>query len=407
LETVLRVSEYISQLKLVSHVKKANLSAIMQILLSEGLNSRATIARATKLSPPTISRLIKELVGYGIVTIEGPSQNGDPGAPPSMLKLNAELGHVIGIDVGETVTQFAVSDLRGAIEGRLDLPTKGRVGGDVTLGQIVQGCEQLLVESAIPKDSFWSVCIGIPGIIDELGQVNAPDIAGWWKFPLRERLKGSIISELVLEKSINLAVVGECEDGCARGYKNVAFISIRAGIGAGLIIGGRLFRGANGAAGEIGFMLTDIDAVPPDNRGHGALEMQVGFDPLLRMLGPRAQDLDNVEGVINLETLFAKAAQGDEDFLNVVDFASRYYAQAIANLVTVLNPDLVVIGGDVCPAGDRVLDAIREKVVSFFPYPPQIKLTSLGAQAALHGALRVALRAAHARLGITPILSGQ
>jgi glucokinase len=400
LEEESSVREYAARLRTFSRTKKANLSSIMHVLLTHGPNSRAAIARSTKLSPPTVSRLVNELAAHGIVTEAGPAQKGDLGAPPSILSFNAELGFVIGIDVGETTTQLALADLSGAVRHRLKLPTRGQAGGDVTVDQLARGCRQILEMSGVSETAIWSVCIGIPGIADKEGHVNAPDIVGWWRFPLRPKVEQFLPSEIILENTTNLAVVGEQKDGCAKGRRNVAFVSIRAGIGAGVMIGGHLFRGANGAAGEIGFMVPSIETPPLDKRGHGALEMQAGIEPLLRMLGAKAHALELAEEGFNLERLFAEAANGDPDCLQVVKLASQYYAQAIINLVSVLNPELLVIGGDVCPAGDLVLGVIREKVEAFFPYPPQIRLSSLGSQAALHGALLVALRAAHARLGI-------
>jgi glucokinase len=394
------VKEYVARLRTFSRVKRANLSSVMHVLLTQGPNSRAAIARSTRLSPPTVSRLVNELAGHGIITEAGPSQKGDLGAPASILSFNAGLGFVIGIDVGETTTQLALADLSGSVRHRLNLPTRGQVGGDATVEQLARGCRQILEKSKVSKTAIWSACIGIPGIADKEGHVNAPDIVGWWRFPLKQKVEQYLPSEIILENTTNLAVVGEQKDGCAKGHRNVAFVSIRAGIGAGLMIGGHLFRGANGAAGEIGFMVPGIETPPLDKRGHGALEMQAGIEPLLKMLGAKAHALEIVEEGFNLERLFAEAANGDPDCLQVVNVASQYYAQAIVNLVSVLNPELLVIGGDVCPAGDIVLGVIREKVESFFPYPPQVRLSSLGGQAALHGALWVALRAAHAKLGI-------
>ncbi len=392
-----------------STVKHKNRGIVLKSLISAGQQSRAELARGTKLSAPTISRIIAELVSAGIVLEEGIVQTGDIGAPASIVSFNVYAGYVVGINIGESIIQIALSDLGGNVIDMETTPTKARVGGDRTVEQMVNGCRKLMKRNGVTNDMIWNICVGVPGTVtvdaDDSIIVKSPDIKDWTHYPLKEELIKRIgVKSVYIENAQNLAVVCEHTIGCAENYTDVVFIHVKAGIGAGVLINGNLYRGVGGKAGEIGFTMPSVDCAKPDmdpNKArHGALEMQIGIRAILQKMEVSLDDIDNSEDLPDLEQLYQMAADGDEKLYKIIRSTWDLLGMTAVNICAVLNPQLIVLGGDILPLGEEVRDTITQYVQTYYIEPPAVKLSTQGNKTCMYGAVQMACNRAYQKLGV-------
>lgn len=389
-------------------VKQKNRGIILKTLLTTGQQTRADLARKTKLSAPTISRLVAEMVTAGIVTETGIKQTGDVGAPGNMLAFNVNAGYVVGIDIGESVIQVALADLGSNVIDIENTSTKSRIGGECTITQLVNATKRLLNRNGVSEEILRCICVGVPGTVDiyehgVLG-VNAPDINGWMHYPLKDILVERIgINDVLVDNAQNLAVVSEHTSGCAAAYTEVVFIQIKGGIGAGILINGELYRGFSGKAGEIAFSMPNLNCTPPDstygNARHGAIEKEIGIMALLQKVGETLTNT-STEDLPGLEELYQRAADGDERLLTVIRESWDLLGMLVVNICSVLNPQIIVLGGDIQPLGDVLRDTILHYVQSYCLQPCEVKLSTQGAKACMIGAVQVACKHVHRKLGI-------
>ncbi len=393
-----------SQLKGNTPVKALNRSEILKVLLLQGPNSRAEIARITGLSAPTVTRITNALLAENLIREDGLAQTKDRGSPPNILSFNGAIGYVVGIDVGESMIQLTLADVSGYILDTAEAPTKAKSGGARTLKQITSGYFELLERNLVAREKILNVCVGVAGMVipgPDGCIVNAPDIANWWRYPLESRLLEQLGAKSVhIENARNLAVVCERKIGCAKAYKDIVFLNVKAGIGVGLILNGHLYRGSNGAAGEVGFMMPEKNSPPRDKEGHGALEMHIGIQAILRRLGTLPDDFDSSEEIPYLERIYQLAADGNEKYLEVIRDSCGYLGQMIVNLTSVIDPQIVVLGGDIMPLGEMVREIVQDYVQSYCIKPPLIELSTQGNKTCVYGAVQVACDDIYAKLGI-------
>lgn len=386
-------------------VKIKNRGIILGKLITAKQLSRAEIARRTNLSAPTVSRIITELLETGIISEIGAVQTGDMGAPASMLSFNAKAGYVIGVNIGESVIQAAIADLSGEVISSLEAPTKAKLGGDVTTRQVAKLCQQLLNVQGLHVEQLFHICVGIPGtvVVDEndVLTVNAPDINGWHHYPLKDRLTEQLgTSDVYIENAQNLAVVCEHTIGCATDCTDVVFVHVKAGIGAGLLVNGELYRGSGGVAGEIGFIMPSLNYAPIADSAsaarHGCLEMAVGIGSIIDKLELKSDP----ENIPDLEKLYILAADGDQAIYDVLRATWEYIGLTVVNICAILNPQMVVLGGDILPLGQRVKEAVEHYVECFCLQPPEIRLSTKGNKTCLYGAVQMACSRVLHKLGI-------
>ena len=386
-------------------VKVKNRGIILSKLISAERISRAEIARRTKLSAPTVSRIIAELVSIGIIREEGTVQTGDTGAPASMLSFNTEAGYVIGVNIGESVIQSAVADLGGNVISFLEAPTKAKLGGDVTAEQVAQLCRQLLKKHDLSVEQLFHVCVGVPGTVipssDGSVTVNAPDINNWRHYPLKDKLVELLgTNDVYIENAQNLAVVCEHTIGCAADYSDVVFVHVKGGIGAGVMINGELFRGHGGVAGEIGFTLPSLNYAPIKNNvnaaRHGALEVQIGIGSIIHKLDLHSDP----ENIPDLEKLYLLAAEGNQDIYDILRETWDYIGLTVVNICAILNPQLVVLGGDILPLGGEIKETVDRYVRDYCLQAPEVKLSTRGNKTCLYGAVQMACSRFLHKLGV-------
>ena len=364
--------------------------------------SRRTIAVETGLSTPSITRLVNELMDAKVLSVHESStvDGAGPGRPASVVKLNPNYCCAIGVDVGEHVIQAALGDMSGKVQLTSRMPTDADKDADATFQNLINGIKDIveLYKSGIDglAPPLRAITVGVPGTVDPITSlvVNAPKIKGWVDFDLKGRIAKEIPDvEIRIVNDINAAAIGESAHGVAMGYNNFVFASVRRGIGAGIFIAGQLYKGSSGFAGEMGKMVFDTDFDFSASEGNGHLETICGEDPLMEQAATRGVAMETTGSARpRLRSLAAAAANGDAEAANILKTFLTSYGLAVANVSSLLDPSIVVVGGEIEPVMDMAIEQLTKTVTRLVPLPPKIVGSSLGDRAILLGTLYQAHR---------------
>jgi predicted NBD/HSP70 family sugar kinase len=250
--------------------------AVFECLLHNGAVSRADLAKATPLSKQTVSEVIDGFERQGWVRPIGRT-SGNIGRTAVLYELYHASAFAIGIDLGGSKVSASIADLSGNIVGEITEATHS-AGGVAVLNQIARIVDKIEETGSAPRERVKTVALGTPGVVNPItgGIELAPNISSLQTLNVARLLEADLGIAVQIENDVNLAVLGEIWQGCAREAKNVAFIALGSGIGMGLVVDGELVRGQNGAAGEIGFLPIGEDPHFPEAKESGTLEVAVG-----------------------------------------------------------------------------------------------------------------------------------
>jgi predicted NBD/HSP70 family sugar kinase len=341
-------------------LRERNRGRVLDAMRELGVASRAAIARHTGLSRSTVSSLVNELQEAGwVVDREGggdPGEKARGGRPPMLIALDRSAGVAVGIDFGKRHLAVAAADLSHTIlaESRREMPEgydshNGLDGATVLVHEVLNS-------AAVDRDSVIGVGLGLPGPINlATGTVGSSAILpGWIGVQVADQMSKRLGLPVLVDNDANLGALSELHWGAGRGVSSLAYLKVSTGIGAGLVIDGRLFRGVGGTAGEIGH--TMIDETGPICRcgSRGCLETLAAAPAIVELLRPSLGDDLTVEQVLE------RAADGDPGCRRAIGDAGRYIGSALADLCNLVNPQRIVVGGSIGTSGDVLLDPMRE-----------------------------------------------
>ncbi|HEX8856137.1 MAG TPA: ROK family transcriptional regulator [Thermoleophilaceae bacterium] len=373
-------------------LRERNRMRVIDALRTKGAVSRADIARETGLSRSTVSSLIADLQSAGLVVERdgngGPTSGPRGGRPGVLVALDSSAGAVLGLDFGHKHLRVALADLSYSVITERFTDLEVDTAAPEALDTATALASELIDESGM-TGRVLAAGMGLPGPIDtDSGLVHSQSILPSWVglSPAAEMEKRLNLT-VHLDNDANVGALGESTFGASRGAEVMAYLRLSAGIGAGLVIKGRPFRGANGTAGEIGHVMIDPSGPICRCGNRGCLET-VAAGPALCELVRRSH------GQLTVAQLLALAQRGDAACQRVIADAGRAVGRAVADLCNYLNPNLVVVGGELSGAGDLVLEPIREAVRRFaIPAAAddvEIVAGTLGDRAELLGALALA-----------------
>jgi predicted NBD/HSP70 family sugar kinase len=315
--------------------------------------------------------------------------------------MTRETDYCFGADLGGTKLAAALADARGRIVAQLTEPTDGR-GGEYVAEQIATCADKLAQSVGIETTRTRHVMVGVPGAVDpRTGRVSQiPNIAGLEDVDVLGYLRGRFGPDVAIENDVNLAMLGEQSLGCASGCQNAAFLALGTGAGLGLLINGKLFRGARGAAGEIADLPIARDPTSRISFSTGAFELEVGsvaiVDRYRRQGGTAAATVRDI---------FTRLEEGDEVAASVLDATARWVALAVVTLQSLLDLELIVFGGSI-GVRPELYERVRKALPSLYSRPITIAPSQLGDRAGLIGAVCAAAHAlsqnsepAHLELG--------
>jgi glucokinase-like ROK family protein len=343
-----------------SALRDRNRAEVVAVLRDAGTASRADLARLTGLSRTTVSSLVAELEAAGLITpAEGDAPaGGGRGRPGVLLAFQPAAGAALGIDFGHTHLRVAVADLSSRVlaERHVSLDVDRAAGA--ALEAAAELAEEVLTEGGVDRTQVVGVGVGLPGPLDRrTGTVGSTVILpGWAGLRPAEELEHRLGLPILVDNDANLGALAEHAVGAGRGASDLVYLKLSSGIGAGLVLGGRLHRGTSGIAGELGHVLSTTDGLVCRCGNRGCLETVAAAPALIELLRISHGSALTVADLLRL------AADGDVGVRRVFGDAGRSIGRALADLVNAVNPELVVVGGDLSAVGEPLLDGIRASV---------------------------------------------
>ena len=340
-------------------LRERNRLRVMQVLRTSGRVSQAEIARATGLSRTTVSSLVAELRESGVLREAEAAVPGKRGGRPGVqLVLDDPPQVVVGVDFGHSHAQVAVAGLDHVVlaERRVDMDIdRGAAAALDTAAGLVA---EVLAEAGLDRKHVVGAGIGIPGPIDrQRGTVGSTTILpDWVGLRLAEEMERRLGVPVEIDNDANLGALAELVWGVGRGCSDFAYIKAATGIGAGLVVDGRLLRGATGTAGEIGHVTLDERGAVCYCGSRGCLETVASGPSIVRLLGQRGGK------TLTLTQVIAYAVEGDWPCRRALADAGREIGIAVAGLCNLVNPQRVIVGGIMSRAGDILLEPMRESI---------------------------------------------
>ncbi|WP_212648211.1 ROK family protein [Deinococcus hopiensis] len=365
----------------------------------------------TRFSKSKVGSIVGDLIDEELIE-EGSVQDSSGGRRPTGLQLHRNLGYAIGIDLGVTSVTVTVSDVNFQVVASSTTETDVRVGPGPVLAIISRSIDQLLKEQTIRRSQILGIGMGVPGPVEfHTGLlINPPLMPNWEGFNLREYFAESHSAPVFVDNDVNVMALGELHhrrsNGDSDGNENMIVVNLGTGIGAGIIVRGEVYRGADGAAGDIGHVSID----PQGPRCHcgntGCIEALAGAPNIVREAVAAAeqgistilQDLVSTKGQLTLSDVSLAARQGDPAANHVIQTAGSRVGQVLASLVNFFNPSHLLLDGPVAYMGPLMLASIRQSVYArSLPLSTRklhIDYTQLGTRSGARGSTALAIHQA-------------
>ncbi|MGE7389462.1 ROK family transcriptional regulator [Streptomyces sp. NPDC004126] len=386
-----------------SLLRAMNDRAALELLLTHGPLSRTRIGHLTGLSKPTASQLLARLEAAGLVVATG-TDGGRPGPNAQLYALNARAAHVGGLDVTPDRVLAAVADLAGTVVGRFELPY---TEGADAVGQVTRALGGALEDAGLTLSDLHRLVIATPGAFDpRTGRLRyASHLPGWHSPTLLDELAAALPLPVEYENDVNLAAVAEHRLGAARGHEDFVLLWNEEGLGAALVLGGRLHRGWTGGAGEVGFLPVPghplVRQVTRANTGGYQELAGVQVLPALAAsagLGPGSGSAPGAPHAAQVaagtELLRRAAAEPEGARLAFLRSYATALATGLASLVAVLDPEIVVLSGALITAGgDPLRTLLEDELAELAPSRPRLVTGEVRERPVLRGALESALAA--------------
>ena len=408
-------------------IRAINEQLLLEHIRASGPCSRADLARLSGLSKPTVSLALANIERAGLVRLAG-QRTGLPGRSALLYEIRPDAGFVLALDIGLKYLRGAVADLAGAVRSRASWPVQASGLGD-RMTELVRLADDLCAQAGISRAAVTQTVIGCPGIYDPKRNVMAltGGLPDWDRPEALAGLRGAFGLSLAIENDVDAAALAERAQGHGQHFDDFAFVHVGTGIGMGLVLGGRLHRGAHGVAGEIAFMPVSLDPAveygidpyddhayadhryvdhpyadhpyadyaagfgagpgfdpdvdPAEARRRGFLETVAGADGIVR-----AARHAGMPAPLSAQAVFEAATQGDALAAAVVAREARLVATAICSLITVIDPALVVLGGGIGRA-PGFASAVTEELRAMAPVLPEVRVSALGADVVVDGCL--------------------
>ncbi|MCR4838141.1 MAG: ROK family glucokinase [Eubacterium sp.] len=308
--------------------------------------------------------------------------------------------YVFGVDIGGTTVKIGLFSTEGELLDKWEITTRTDDGGAYILGDIADSVKAKMEERGISKEDVLGVGMGVPGPVRDDGTVIKCVNLGWGVFNAAEELSQLLGVKVKVGNDANMAALGEMWQGGGKGHENIVMITLGTGVGGGIILGGKMLAGVNGAGGEIGHMTMDLSETDVCNCGkRGCLEQYASATGIVRMANKALNDSDRPSKLrevqyISAKEIFDAAKTGDDLAMELVDELGKKLGLAMAQVAAVVDPEVFVIGGGVSRAGQIIIDA-TEKYFKQYAFHAcrntTFELAVLGNDAGMYGGARAVL----------------
>jgi glucokinase-like ROK family protein len=348
--------------------------SLLDLIRVRGTATRAELVEETGWGRTVLTQRLTELMEIGLVSEAGTGRSTG-GRAPREVRFRREAAAVVGVNLGATSIDIAVTDLAGEPLATYEESWDIAQGPEATLDRLTPLIEQIIAQSPVPQADIVGIGVGLPGPVEfATGRtVSPPIMPGWNNYPVRDRLAAHFGVAVVVDNDVNTMAIGEQRAGLARGVDDFVFVKVGTGIGAGIFSNGMLHRGSDGAAGDIGHIAVEGGSAVLCRCGrYGCLEAYAGGAALARQAqeaGESGQSryladlLKTADRPLTAADVTSGASAGDPACLQLLRQAAWRLGQAMAGCVNFFNPALIVFGGGVSRAGDLLLPGIRQAVL--------------------------------------------
>ena len=381
--------------------------ALLHLIHSGVNNSRLELARQAGISPASITTIVQRLMAKGLV-VEAEPAKSHLGRRPVPLEIRKDAAYLVGVDLGSFYLRIVITDINGNILHRIQTRTEMHQGREKVVDKTFGLIRQAIHESGLAPTAIKGIGIAHSGVIDSdagtvLSYPRPGQMTEWKNVPLRQIFQNEFNVPCLLEDSVRTATTAEKCFGLGRDLSNFLYIDVGMGIGAGIFLDGKLYRGAGGRAGEFGHITVDENGPLCSCGNNGCLEtvsscaaiiqgvrtaLEQGIDSKIRDLA--AGDMDR----ISIELIAQAAAENDSLAFRVLQKASSYIAIGLADLVNLLNPRVMIFGGALFRAVPQLLSdplrrIIKQRSLEKSANEVDLKVSSLGGEACALGASRL------------------
>jgi predicted NBD/HSP70 family sugar kinase len=386
-------------------IRRHNLSLVLRQITENGPRSRATLALETGLNKSTVSSLVAELIEANLLrdAEDGNPSSGAVGRPPQSVELHPKGPFVLGLEVNVDYLAAWATDLAGELYHRAFVASDNRAQSpEAVIGELAHLAVGALAQPFAETRTPLSACVAVPGLVDSRGGLVVAPNLGWADVPVADLLREALEDpsfDLCVENEANLGAVAELVEGAGRGLRDFVYVSGEIGIGAGVVLGGELFRGASGFAGEFGHLTIDPYGPPCGCGGRGCLERLAGQDALLRLAGWDARmrcagSRPEWPGAM----LAQSAREGHAKTCEALSQVGHTLGIAIASLANLLDPEAVLLGGYFAPLIDWLREPIEveleTRALAGSGLRCRVLAAELGGEAAVRGAVALSRRTA-------------
>jgi predicted NBD/HSP70 family sugar kinase len=366
-----------------------NRLVILRSVRYEGPISRVDLQEKTRLSWGTISSSTRELLDSGILAEIG-AVTTDMGRRPVELDLNTADNFVLGLQLGSALVRSALMNIKGCVVAELDVPVNAAGTSAEILRCLIDTANRLLRQHGVKRSSLMGIGVAVPGAVDFSTGISlyAPQHPNWKNVALKERFERTFGVPCYVDHSFNCFALSEQLFGLGKGLQNFICVLVGTGVAAGIVLGGEVYRGANGLAGEFGHTCIEENGLLCACGNHGCIEAYISGPALAaaatKELGvrkgnavPRTAEV-NTAGM-TAEKLFLSARQGNPVALRVFARMGTLLGIGISNLINIFNPQTVILGGFVCLASEFFLPSCMEAVhkKAWHASPKDVKVSQL------------------------------
>ncbi len=385
-------------------LRETNLSAVLRLIQVQAPISRAQLAVSTGLNKSTVSSLVDDLLERGFVHETGINSAGT-GRPATLLEMNPQAGHIIGVELGVDFVSVGISDFQGQLVWQKKVDTDPFQPQNFVIEQTLQIVKEAMTAGRRKGYRFLGLGLATPGTVDlkEGVLIFAPNLH-WRNVPFRKFFSESAKLKVMVENDANAAAIAEHLFGGARFTRDFVFVFAGVGIGGGLFLNGNLYRGRNGYAGEIGHfpMMSEAAQTVCHCGNRGCWETFANQYSIIQRVQARLEvKRDSIipklmaeqRSALTIPLIKQAADAGDLEAIESFAEAGRAMGQGFAGLINIFNPEKIILGGPLSLAGDYLLPAIRE-VIPHHTLPEidqqaEVILSSFGQDASLIGAIAV------------------
>jgi glucokinase len=382
-----------------SVLRFTNAHGILKLLRESGTCSRADLVRASGLSAPTVTNVVRDLLAANLVEPLGEGESSG-GRPPDLIRFKAERGCLLGVEITAAAISFLLTDLNGSeLAVRTVALAKRRTTPDAICAYIGEEVKALLKKQRKSAEQLLATVVGVPAIVnvDEGSVLSISTLQGWRSVPLRSMLSKVVSCPVLVENDMNLAALGEQFRGAARSERDFVLIHLGANVGAGICLGGKVHHGAHWSAGEIGYLrLPSTSRRAPAIHEFGELESVLTISGILKSwretCGKPSHGAKHSQQPADATAILNLARAGDSCATKLIRQRAETAADIVINLSLILNPGLILLGGEI-GSHPVMIDFVRQQLEGSEFALTKIKPSAMGDRSALWGSIALALEA--------------